>query len=135
MDDLDSLLFLEDHFVREGLQRGRHDAQRQGFEEGKQLGELKAREIFSEVGFYRGCVCTWLAMHEAGIVQPPFSDVSVKRMHKILNIIMSIRVGDPHDDRLPQLMQSLRAQFKLLTINLKFHDSFVRENSTNSLNF
>lgn len=53
-DAFDSLLLIEDKFVKVGYQEGFEQGEIEGYQEGFHLGQLKGKEIGSEISFYRG---------------------------------------------------------------------------------
>lgn len=60
----DEIVLLDDRLVAEGKSAGREDGKARGLKEGEGMGRGKGFRIAAEMGFYRGCCLTWLALNE-----------------------------------------------------------------------
>lgn len=122
MGDLfESALNLEEQFQQEGYEEGLRDGWRSGRAEGRALGLQKGFEVGHEVGFYAGCCQLWRQLQAR---EPTLFSQRVDRgIAAMEEAVRSFPLEDPKDERLQDLMDSLRGKFKAVAAGLGLTDA------------
>lgn len=115
-DIFDSSLNLEETHFKEGYNEGYSQGLMSGKEEAEQTGLKMGFGIGEELGFYRGCVDVW---NSAILVDPTrFSTRLKESMKKMEELIEKYPVLDPEDERVNEIMDSLRLKFRVIRAGL-----------------
>ncbi|KAG5233441.1 hypothetical protein OIU78_026824 [Salix suchowensis] len=115
-DIFDSSLNLEETHFKEGYNEGYSQGLMSGKEEAEQTGLRMGFEIGEELGFYRGCVDVW---NSAIRVEPTqFSTRLKETIKKMEDLIEKYPVLDPEDERVNEIMDSLRLKFRVIRAGL-----------------
>lgn len=137
IDDLfDETLNLEQTHLREGFDDGYKDGLAAGKEEGIQVGLKTGFEVGEELAFYRGCVDVWIS---AARVDPTrFSSRVQRSVRQMDELIRDYPVGDPEDERVQDIMDSLRTRFKAVcaTLSVKLeYDGYPKNTDVEDIEF
>ncbi|XP_057952305.1 uncharacterized protein LOC131146618 [Malania oleifera] len=117
IDDLfDASLHLEQTHLHEGFDEGYKDGLSSGKEEGRQVGLKLGFETGEELGFYRGCVDVWTSA--ARIDPTQFSARVHKSIKQMDELIREYPVADPENERIQEIMGSLRLKFRVVCATL-----------------
>ncbi|KAK1308799.1 hypothetical protein QJS10_CPA09g01418 [Acorus calamus] len=117
LDDLfDSSLRLEEAHVDEGFRAGYADGLGSGREEGRQVGLKVGFQVGEELGFYRGCVDVWNSAIDAD--SEAFTARVRKGVKQMEELIGSYPVMEPENERVQEVMDSLRLKFRALTASM-----------------
>ncbi|KAG6751315.1 hypothetical protein POTOM_045843 [Populus tomentosa] len=115
-DIFDSSLNLEETHFKEGYNEGYSQGLMSGKEEAEQTGLKMGFGIGEELGFYRGCVDVW---NSAILVDPTrFSTRLKESIKKMEELIEKYPVLDPEDERVNDIMDSLRLKFRVIRAGL-----------------
>ncbi|KNC82533.1 hypothetical protein SARC_05181 [Sphaeroforma arctica JP610] len=123
-DDLDSLLFVEEKFHREGFQEGLNFGREAAGQEAHMYGMAKGDQLASELGFYRGFASMWGALLNEGEAcgnsspMPRAGKVLTAFQAQLDEIDTTIAIT-PHNTDLPKLFARLRTKFRQCTTLLK----------------
>ncbi|KAG6752458.1 hypothetical protein POTOM_044688 [Populus tomentosa] len=115
-DIFDSSLNLEETHFKEGYNEGYSQGLMSGKEEAEQTGLKMGFGIGEELGFYRGCVDVW---NSAILVDSNrFSTRLKESIKKMEELIEKYPVLDPEDERVTEIMDSLRLKFRVIRAGL-----------------
>ena len=121
-EDFDSIIDAENTHHSKGYETGRQVSERKQTLEGFLLGIQQGFESGSEVGIYKGFASVWIPLLDS---TKPLSAKQAKA-RKILDKIAQVQVqtGNPDaEDDPAQVMQDLRAKFKLCKVLLDLESS------------
>lgn len=94
-DMFDAVLDMESEFIQTGTAEGCLVGQKRGYLEGKQMGIQKGSELGTEIGFYCGCVRTWIHLCEE--YPQKFTNGRIRaRLTKLKELIDHFPMSDPH---------------------------------------
>eukprot|EP01125_Pyxidicula_operculata_P004397 TRINITY_DN1673_c0_g1_i1.p3 TRINITY_DN1673_c0_g1~~TRINITY_DN1673_c0_g1_i1.p3 ORF type:complete len:138 (+),score=12.36 TRINITY_DN1673_c0_g1_i1:25-438(+) len=113
-DPFDSILNLEEQFIKEGEKDGTIDGKRNAETEGYSAGFNFGWEIAEEIGYYAGCTEGWICLSETTKKIPPRTKkvlLTLKQVIKELHL-------DPENQNVTEQMDTIRNKFKLVTTQL-----------------
>ncbi|KDP24185.1 hypothetical protein JCGZ_25842 [Jatropha curcas] len=115
-DMFESTLNLEQTHFKEGYDEGYNYGLVAGKEEARQVGLKTGFEFGEELGFYRGCVDIW---YSAIQINPSgFSARVQKYIKQMEELIEKFPMFNPEDERVQEIMDSLRLKFRLIRAGL-----------------
>ncbi|KAK9828393.1 hypothetical protein WJX81_003717 [Elliptochloris bilobata] len=122
MGDFDAALHLEEQHQAEGQADGYRDGAAAGLREGRELGIRTGFDVADEVAFYDGCTKVWRRQQHAA--PEAFPARAGKSIAAIEELVAGYPLGNPQDERLQDLIDELRAKFKVATAALGLREHY-----------
>lgn len=118
-DIFESSVNLEGSHLQQGFDDGFRDGVGIGKEEGREVGLKTGFELGEEIGFYRGCTDIWKATTEKEA--SAFSARAQRNIRLLDEQLQAYPLLNPQDERLQDLLESLRAKFRAIMSMLSVH--------------
>ncbi len=119
-DIFDSVVNLEGSHLQQGFDDGFRDGVAAGKEEGREVGLKTGFELGEEIGFYRGCCDVWKAAIEKD-ANAFFSARAQRNVRQFDEQLISYPLLNPQDERLQDLVDTIRAKFRAIMSMLSIH--------------
>lgn len=105
----------EERFSEGGWENGVRDGGKAGYLEGFHLGLEKGSEVGKELGFISGCLLYW----KTQLKPEETKHKATKTFASLEKMIHEFPLENPQDERLFELMEKIRAKFRLLNSQLE----------------
>ncbi|KAJ7567203.1 hypothetical protein O6H91_02G136700 [Diphasiastrum complanatum] len=135
-DIFDAVVDLETSLFQQGFDDGFISGVRLGKDEGREVGLKSGFELGEEIGFYRGCVTIWkIALERDSTL---FSARAQRSIDHFDEQLRAYPLTSPEDERLQDLLASLRVRFKaimaMLSIRLDY-SGYPKASSAGEISF
>ncbi|KAL8569349.1 hypothetical protein ACOMHN_014033 [Nucella lapillus] len=132
-DFLGAIFMSENRCQDEGFQEGQADGRQKGLQEGFRLGCQKGCEMGTELGFYVGFAET-IRQRADGLKN---KERVLKSIGSLLELIELFPLTDPHNIRLQDQIQAIRAKFKQVTslIHIRTQTQFSAAGESHGASF